>query len=202
MSAARIAGVVLAAGASRRAGTSKAIATIGGETLVARVVRTLREAGCAPVIVVVGAPHEDRVRAEAERAGARTVRNDDPERGMSSSLQLALAALAADTDAAVIALVDHPRVEAATVRALADAFRAHGTPRIRPTHAGRAGHPYLVGRAAFAPLLALAPDAPEGARPVLRALATREVPVGDPAIHDDLDTPEALAAAGVTPAST
>ena len=192
---ARVAGVVLAAGASRRTGIAKATATLDGEPLVARIAGTLRDGGCSPVVVVVGPPHEEAVRAAAERAGARTIRNPDPDRGMLSSLQIALEALPPEIEAAVVALVDHPRVRAGTVRALLAAVGR--APRVRPTFEGRAGHPYLVARSLFEPLLALAPDTPDGARPVLRAADTQDVPVDDPAILDDLDTLDALRAAGI-----
>jgi molybdenum cofactor cytidylyltransferase len=46
---------VLAAGASRRLGQPKQLLMLDGETLLARSVRLAREAGAAPVLVVVGA---------------------------------------------------------------------------------------------------------------------------------------------------
>ncbi len=191
-----IAGVVLAAGASTRAGYAKALATIDGEPLVARIARTLADAGCGPVVVVVGPPHAARVRTAV--SGVSFAENPAPERGMLSSLRVALGSLAPDVEALVVALVDHPRVRASTVAALTRAWTAERAHVVRPTLAGRRGHPYLVDRALFAALIA-APDS-EGARPVLRAASpTVDVPVDDPGILDDLDTSEGLARAGVLP---
>ena len=53
-----IAAVVLAAGASRRLGSPKQLEMLGDETLLERAVRVAREAGCSPVIVVLGAEAE------------------------------------------------------------------------------------------------------------------------------------------------
>ena len=53
----RIGGVVLAAGASRRLGELKQLVRLGEETLLGRAVRVAREAGCSPVVVVVGGRH-------------------------------------------------------------------------------------------------------------------------------------------------
>ena len=53
MPAVKIAGVVLAAGASTRLGRPKQSIVIDGETLVERTVRVVKEAGLYPVIVVV-----------------------------------------------------------------------------------------------------------------------------------------------------
>ncbi len=52
-----IAAVVLAAGASTRLGEPKQLVTLAGETLLERAVRIAHEAGCAPVVVVLGASH-------------------------------------------------------------------------------------------------------------------------------------------------
>ncbi len=190
----RLGGVVLAAGASVRAGGAKALATLDGETFVARAARVLREAGCDEVIVVVGPPHGARIAAALD--GARLAHNDAPERGMLSTLRTALEQpIAAAWDGAVIALVDQPRVRAETVRRLVEVFVASGAELVRPRCAGRRGHPYVISRAVFGPLCA-APDE-HGARPVLAALPRAvDVDVVDPGVLEDLDRRTDLLAAG------
>jgi len=60
---ARIAGVILAAGASRRMGQNKMLLELEGESLVRRAAKRALGAGLSPVVVVIG--HEaDRLRAE------------------------------------------------------------------------------------------------------------------------------------------
>ena len=59
----RVGAVILAAGASTRLGEPKQLVMLGGETLLERAVRVAREAGCSPVVVVVGAEYA-RVLAE------------------------------------------------------------------------------------------------------------------------------------------
>lgn len=182
-----IGGVVLAAGASTRAGTIKALATFEGEPFVTRMVRALSEGGCDEVVVVLGPPHAEAIAPSL--AGAARVDNPDPSRGMLSSLQLGLRD---EWDAAVVALVDHPRVAPATVRALVEAWRASGEELVRPRCDGRTGHPYLVARSVFDALRDA--DLAQGPRPVYATRSRRDVDVDDPAIHDDLDTAEAIAA--------
>jgi hypothetical protein len=88
-----IAGIVLAAGGGRRFGGPKAVAEVGGERLVDRACRVLREGGCAPVIAVLGA-------AVVPGAGADdVVVNPEWADGMGSSLRAGLAAAGADGDA-------------------------------------------------------------------------------------------------------
>ncbi|MEH3069009.1 MAG: NTP transferase domain-containing protein [Aeromicrobium erythreum] len=103
-------GLVLAAGAGRRLGRPKAtVVDADGEAWVARAVRVLREGGCDPVHVVLGAD-ADTARALVP-PDARVVVADDWAEGMSASLRAGLRAVAATTaDAVMIHLVDLPDV--------------------------------------------------------------------------------------------
>ncbi|WP_460368263.1 nucleotidyltransferase family protein, partial [Actinocorallia lasiicapitis] len=76
----KIAGILLAAGPGGRFGTPKALVELEGERLVDRGVRTLKAAGCAPILVVTGA-------APVEVLGALVVPNADWRDGMGSSLR-------------------------------------------------------------------------------------------------------------------
>ncbi len=186
MSQRSVGGVVLAAGASRRAGRIKALATIDGEPFVVRAVRALREGGCAEVVVVVGPPHAELVAAAIEGSAERQD-NPNPEHGMLSSLRLGLR----DTwSAAVVSLVDHPRVRASTVARVIDAWRGSGVDVVRPVYEGRRGHPYLVARSVFDALREGAGEG--GARPILARRSSLDVEVSDAGVRDDLDTPERI----------
>lgn len=188
----RLACIVLAAGASSRMGVPKALLRRDGESALARLVRLARGAGCE-VVVVLGR-HADVVRPEAE--GARVVVNPRPEAGRTGSLQAGLAA-AAGAGAALVWPVDHPAVAEATVRALAASAARDRI--VIPRHAGRGGHPIVLGADVWPEVLALAPDAP--LRNVVRRAAGRvvDVPVDDPGVLLNLDTPEDAARAGWEP---
>ncbi|UJR80238.1 nucleotidyltransferase family protein [Sandaracinus amylolyticus] len=178
-----VAGIVLAAGRSVRAGRIKALATLEGETWIARAVRAQRESGIERVVVVLGEPHAAPI-ARALPEGARWVRNPTPERGMLSSLQVALATL--DAERVVVSLIDHPRVRASTVRALIAALDA-GALVARPRFAGRRGHPYAVAGAAIRALREAPLD--RSARDVLLGMVPAlDVEVDDPGVLDDLDS--------------
>ncbi|MBX3249000.1 MAG: nucleotidyltransferase family protein [Myxococcales bacterium] len=187
-------GVVLAAGASTRAGGPKALACFGGEPLVARAIRTAHEGGCREVLVVTAAPWGGAIAAVAARRGAWTAHNSRPERGMLSSLQIALLRAIAH-HAVLVSLVDHPHVQPRTVRALIAAWRLSGASLVRPRHQGRRGHPYVVDARLVAPLLDLPPTA--SPRALFGSLSdARELEVDDPGVLEDLDTRSALEALG------
>ncbi len=190
----RAVGVVLAAGASRRAGSVKALAEIDGRALVSIISGTLLSGGCERVIVVVGPPHQSAIES-ALAAQYDIVENPEPELGMLHSLQLALGA-AGDADAAVVALVDHPSVRPETVAALLGA-RGQGAV-LQPEYGGRRGHPFLIDRAAFDVILRAEPTAVT--RDVLMQAGERVVVhVDDPGVVEDIDTADGLAELGARP---
>ena len=95
--------------------------------------------------------------------------------------------------AALVWHVDRPHVAVATLAKLIDRFRQGGAAIVLPTLSGQRGHPVMFGREVFDELIET-PDE-EGARAVVRADPSRValVPVDDPAVLEDIDTPEAYA---------
>ena len=170
-------GLVLAAGEGRRFGGPKAPFVIDGERLVDRAVRVLREGGCDPVVVVLGAWVEPI-------PGAEVVINLDWPTGMASSLTSGLHAidLLPRTQRAVITLVDLPGLTSAAVARLiaspADISAA--------SYQGTRGHPVMVARNHWKPLAAFV-SGDEGARRYLANHDVALVEVGDVASGDDLD---------------
>lgn len=173
------AGLVLAAGAGRRFGGPKAPAVIDGERLVDRAVRVLREAGCDPVVVVLGA-------WQGEVAHAEIIVNPDWSTGMGSSLRVGLSDLVGrvGVDRAVVTLVDLPGLTGDAVRRL----MACPAPLAAATYRGERGHPVLLAREHWAPLIETV-TGDSGARTYLAAHGLVGVEVGDVASGDDLDVP-------------
>lgn len=189
-----IAAIVLAAGLGTRFGAApKCLARFDGRPLVRRAVEAALAGGADPAIVVTGRAG-DAVAGALEGLVHTRIHNDAPERGLASSLRLGFAALPEAATGALVLLADMPLVSAETIAALIAAQSAHpDAAAIVPVHAGRRGNPVLLARRLAPEIAALSGDA--GAGPLLRA---REdvvaLPVDDPGILVDVDTPEALAA--------
>ena len=192
----RVAGLLLAAGASRRAAPfNKLLYPVGGEPMVRRIARRLLESEIDDLTVVTG--HDAPAVAEAlEGLGARLVHNPAHAGGMAGSLSCGLGTLL-DRDAVLVCLGDMPAVSAVTVGRLIAAWRALPAARrpraiVLPVADGRRGNPVLFGRAFFDLMLALEGDA--GARALVRAHpdAVEEVAIEDTSVLIDHDTPEAL----------
>ncbi len=191
-----IAAIVLAAGESVRMGRPKALLADGaGRVFVTRILHTLRAADVNRLVVVTGSVHEGIVAAVARDAPAGAavsfVRNADPSRGQLSSLLAGLdVAAAPGVNAVLVTLVDVPFVEAATVRAVIDAWRRSDAPIVRPACGARHGHPVLFARALFHDLRHADPGV--GAKAVLQAHASRvlDLETEDEGALVDVDTRE------------
>jgi molybdenum cofactor cytidylyltransferase len=148
-----VAGIMLAAGASRRMGTNKLLLRLAGEPLVRRACRRALAAGLHPLIVVLG--HEpERVREALTGLDCRFVVNPDVGGPMSSSLQCGLEGLPTGVEAAVIMLADMVNVTEDMVRALIVAAQTGAALLVSSRYAETLAPPVLFRRALFGELRA------------------------------------------------
>lgn len=177
-----VAGVVLAAGSGTRMGRPKADIGLGGVRLLNLALETLERSGCWPLLAVVRPGTE---------CSAPAVVNPDPERGMRSSLDLAVENLPENTAAAAVILVDVPGLTADAVRAVVKGWRPGRVALART--GGHRTHPTVMSIDMWREAIAMAaPD--EGAR---RYLANHPELVDEIRVEfdpRDLDTPAELAA--------
>ena len=194
--ASSVAGLVLAAGKSSRMGRDKALLPFRGSTFLEAILGVLHGAGLVRIAVVLG-HHAGLIERSADLSGVEVVYNPDYEQGQTSSLQAGLRALERpDLEAVLLALVDHPAISEETVQTLIAEFLESHAPVVIPTHEGRRGHPLIIARKLFEPLLDLSLD--QGANSIVRDYreSTLFVEVEDPGILLDVDEPESLAALG------
>ncbi|MFD9705454.1 NTP transferase domain-containing protein [Lentzea sp. NPDC059081] len=187
----RVAGLLLAAGAGRRFGSPKALVPLNGRLFVDSAASLLRDAGCDPVVVVLGAQATE-VRAKAALDGVTIVDNPHWDTGMGSSLRTGLHAVGS-ADAVVVLPVDTPGVTVAALHRL----MALADPDVlaRATYDGEIGHPVLIGSKHFAGVMASAAG-DQGARDYLKANTVRHVECSDVADGADVDRPEDLGRRG------
>jgi molybdenum cofactor cytidylyltransferase len=186
-----IAGLILAAGESRRMGQDKALLTYHGRSFLETIINNLGAAGIENVTVVLG-HHAETIQRAVGLAAVRVVVNHAFQRGQTSSLQLGLVAAAADTpEAVILCLVDHPAISAGVIGKLREHFESTHRIVLIPTYEGQRGHPIVISQALFPELLTLAPE--EAANTIIRKYrdATQFVEVADPGILLDVDDPAA-----------
>ncbi|WP_340537120.1 nucleotidyltransferase family protein [Nocardioides sp. GXZ039] len=188
---AKPAGLLLAAGAGTRMGRPKALVRDeDGNSWLHRSIEVLRDGGCEPVIVVLGAG-ADQARSLVPD-GVEVVLADDWATGMAASLRAGLsAAEATAADAVVVHLVDLPDVGADVIDRVARSASGAGRSALaRAAYDGVPGHPVVLGRAHWAAVAELAVG-DSGARPYLAAHDVEGIECGDLARGRDVDQPPA-----------
>ena len=193
----RIAGLILAAGRSTRMGAlNKLTEEIAGKPMVRHVADAAAAAGLAGLYVVTGnAP--GAVRAALEGIAFEEIPNPDFRNGLATSLAAGVRRLMQedDLDGAIILLGDMPLVTAGLIQRLIAAFApSEGHAICVPVLDGKRGNPILWSARFFPDMAGIQGDT--GAKHLLGENAEwiAEVPVDDPAIFRDIDTPAALAA--------
>src|SRR6266480_4704199 len=135
----QIAAVILAAGESSRFGQPKQLIQFRGKTLVRRMVDAASEAGCRPILVVVGnskqVPHVhaprspkgearllvDAIIDELKKTGATIVANPNWKCGIGTSIRTGIQHLidtAPAVEATVLLTCDQPFVDRAVIAGL------------------------------------------------------------------------------------
>lgn len=164
----KIGGLLLAAGGSRRLGRPKQLLEFKGKTLIRRAAEALIDAGCEPVVVVLGAEIEGS-RNELDGLDVVIVENSKWEEGMSSSIRVGidrLLELEKNIDAVLISLCDQPHVTADKLAQFIDRFSSDQPPIVAAEYDGVAGVPALFDKSVFGSLMGLRGD--KGAREIIR----------------------------------
>ena len=191
----KVAGMVLAAGQSRRMGqANKLLEIVDGRAMVVAAVEAALAADVSSVTVVTG--HEaDSVQAALAGKPVRFVHNPNYADGLSASLKTAAANAPDNADAMIVLLGDMPDVTSTHVDRLIAAFNPlEGRAICVPTVASKRGNPVLWAKRFLAEMLALRGDV--GAKHLIgqNEDVVAEVEMGDAGVLNDVDTPEALAA--------
>ena len=183
-----VAGIVLAAGLSRRMGQAKLLLPLEGRPVVRHVAECLLAAGCEPVIVVTGTEHL-AIAAALRGLSVELVVNRQPEAGQASSIRVGIGALPPAVGAALVALGDQPFLAPEIIPALRATAERTGKAIVAPRYRDGRGNPVLFTREVFPELHRLSGD--QGARSVVERDPSRVVLVDfDLPMPPDLDTPE------------
>jgi len=184
------AGLVLAAGSSRRMGTPKQLLPLNGRPLLEGVVAAANASALDEVVVVLGANAEE-VRRVVDLGRARVVVNPDHEAGLGSSVRTGLAALGPEVGRAMVILGDQPAVSAELFDRLLDLQSSSGLPSAALRFGTLLHPPVVLERSLFGDLGSLEGDV--GCRAVVRGRPelVAPLPAETDGVHPiDLDTPE------------
>ncbi|MGH7200841.1 MAG: nucleotidyltransferase family protein [Planctomycetaceae bacterium] len=190
----RFLAIIPAAGHSRRMGRPKLLLPLGGQTVIARVLAALDREPVTERVVIVRQDDEP-LQEEVRAAGAMLVVPETPPPDMRTSVEHGLNAVrdrfSPDADDVwMLVPADHPVLEPMVVDALVSEWQRRRADVLVPTYRGRRGHPTLF-RWSLADAVAGIPPG-EGLNRLTRGgrFDVAELPIDDPAILTDLDTPE------------
>jgi molybdenum cofactor cytidylyltransferase len=212
-----VAGVILAAGESKRYGTPKQLLNWKGKSFVHAVVEKALEAGLSPVLVITGA-HGEQVEAAVGDLNVKIVHNNDWKNGQSSSIKAGVRTLLppppsghlpqirktnsstednvsigfgggrVGVGATIFLLVDQPQVTTSILRALVEKHAEGLDPIVAPMVIDQRANPVLFDRDTFQDLLQLEGDV--GGRAVFHKYRVEYLPWHDDRLLLDVDTPE------------
>jgi molybdenum cofactor cytidylyltransferase len=183
--------IMLAAGRSRRMEQWKMTLPLGEATLVESSVSAALEV-CGRVILVAGYRAEELAALFRERERVRVVVNPAYEEGMFSSVRCGSGQVRSPWF--FLALGDMPGVDPGTYRLLARLAKdlpvrgSFRIPALIPRFRGKKGHPLLLSDQVKERILSAPPTVT--LREVLASVPNLLVPVDDPHILQDVDTPE------------
>lgn len=180
-----IGAIILAAGFSHRFGSSKLRATLAnGNSVIQQTLSHIHYAGL-PSVVITRPELIDTLGLSNTRIAAF----DGASRGMSASLAFGISQ-ALDWDGCLVCLADMPFIESSTYRLIAD--RLTPATIVLPCYHTQPGNPVGFGSEFYAQLQNLQGDV--GGRAVTESNehAIVELAIDDPAILNDIDTPEDL----------
>ena len=185
--------VIPAAGLSRRMGTPNLLLPLGGKTVIARLLETLDRPQIRCRAVVVRRDDGD-LRHAVQEAGAWAIAPEFDPPEMRESVEVALAALAErfsprPQDGWLLVPADHPVLSVAVIDRMVKEWQSASAQILVPAWNNRRGHPTIFSWELAAKVPQIPAD--RGLNWLVRSdgISIQEVPIDDPAIFTDLDTP-------------
>ena len=179
----------MAAGFSKRMGRPKMILPWGDTTVIGAIVEKLNKTNITPIVVVIGAVHEQVQEVLKDLPVHQVFNSRFEENSMVISLQTGLAFLSQKIEAVFVVLGDQPLLPVEVIQLLLDAHCRTHAALIVPSYNMRRGHPWLVDRSLWDEVMKLSPT--QTLRDFLNAQSEQihYVPVDTDLIFQDLDTP-------------
>ena len=184
----KVAGLLLAAGASTRMGQPKQLLRLEGETLLARMLGEVLGSDLDLVVLVLGYQAQEIKRSlgsHLKHPKLRIIENRSYLDGISTSIVTGLSELENIFDHVMIILADMPLINSSLINLLLHQYLASPLQLGAVKLIGRRSHPVIVGRQFYDELRQLKGDV--GARDLFLKYADRVCLVEPEEDYDDVD---------------
>ena len=186
-----VAGIILAAGESKRFGQPKQLLDWKGQPFVRAVAKTALEAGLSPIVVISGA-YAEQVETAVKDLNVIVINNQEWKSGQGSSIRAGIKTLTRGPSphmgGAIFLLTDQPQVTTSIIRALVEKHAEGLYPVVAPMVIDQRANPVLFDRSTFPDLMALEGDV--GGRAIFHKYRVEYLPWHDDRLLLDVDTPE------------
>lgn len=180
--------ILLAAGASTRFGSPKALVRIGANSVIERILTMLFCSKISEVIVVLGADAEKIAPKIPNNSGIRVVTNESFSQGQTSSFKAGLTNLDSNTEGILLMPVDMPFIKKETIDLLIEVFLKNRPLIVVPTYEGKNGHPPVFSKMLFRDLKCLKNDEPLSTLLSKYEKETLKLPVNDAGVIRSFNT--------------
>jgi len=181
----KFATVILAAGGSTRFGAMKQLLEFNGSSFLKRTVEMAVQLQGQQVLVVHG-PKATKCQRELSNYPVTNLVNTHWQTGQSSSLKLALDAVAPECEAILILLCDQPLVRLEHLQQLISVWSATPDKIIASAYAGTSGVPAIIPRRFFSQIKHLSGD--KGAKKIISGAGHDVIALPVPEAEYDIDT--------------
>jgi molybdenum cofactor cytidylyltransferase len=185
---AKIAGLLLAAGASTRMGTSKQLLHVQGVTLLERILNEALKSELDKIILILGHQSKEIKKVLGQiivHNKLRVIENPRYRQGISSSITTGLSEVEDNYDHVMILLADLPHVTSRLINLLIhrylESLRPIGAIQVK----SKRSHPVIFGRLLYNELRKLQGDM--GARALFQQYGDRACLVEPDFFYDDMD---------------
>ncbi len=188
MSKLKTAGIILAAGGSKRLGRPKQLLDWFGKPFIQQVIETVKLAGLSPIIVVTGA-HSQEVEACISDEQVIVTFNSNWKSGQSSSMIKGVESLEPySVDQFVFFLCDQPQISVNLVKGMLEESKDENVDIVQTTVSGKTCPPTLFKKSCIDDIKKLQGD--QGGRALMESHRTKKIEHSDEKLLLDCDTEE------------
>ena len=180
-----VAGIIIAAGESKRLGRIKQLLPWRGKSLIEFIIQTARDCQLEPIHVILGANY-DQIAPLINSPRVKIINNQRWKEGKSTSISLGINSLPEKVKAAFVFVVDQPFLNKKLINALLNIYEIKKAGIIAPYVREIQSNPVLFDRSVFPELMKLKGE--EGGRNIFKNYQIEKLDWEDEKVLWDIDS--------------